>query len=74
MERACKTESDKIQATPSWERSKTYNKMWHGSIFKGMILQGNDKEEQRIQRLRNEFLRDLRVKGILINLSCKTAY
>jgi len=37
---------------PWWERSKTYGKMWHGSIFDRMILKGDDKEEQRIQRLR----------------------
>ena len=56
METTCKTESDKFQVTPWWERSKTYNKMWHGSIFKRMILHDDDKEEQRIQRLRDKFL------------------
>jgi len=41
---------------PWWERSKTYGKMWHGSLFDRMILKGEDEEEQRIQRLREGFL------------------
>ena len=41
---------------PWWERSKTYRSMWHGSIFDRMILKGEDEEEQRVQRLREDFL------------------
>lgn len=41
---------------PWWERSKTYGKMWHGSLFDRMILSGEDEEEQRVQRLRERFL------------------
>ncbi len=45
---------DKI--APWWERSKTYRKMWHGSIFDRMILKADDEEEQRVQRIRERFL------------------
>ncbi|MCK4793508.1 MAG: hypothetical protein KAV87_57800, partial [Desulfobacteraceae bacterium] len=40
-----------------WERSKTYGEMWHGSIFDRMILEADDEEEQRIQRLRDNLIR-----------------
>ena len=42
---------------PWWERSKTYRNMWHGSIFDRMILKGEDEEEQRVQRLRDNLLK-----------------
>lgn len=41
---------------PWWERSKTYGKMWRGSLFDRMILKSDDEEEQRIQRLRDKVL------------------
>ena len=45
------------RVVPWWERSKTYGKLWHGSIFNRMILKGDDEEEQRIQRLRDNLLK-----------------
>ena len=45
------------KVVPWWERSKTYGKMWHGSIFNRMILKGNDEEEQRIQRMRDNLMK-----------------
>jgi len=54
VEQMEKVEMGKI--IPWWERSKTYRKMWHGSIFDRMTLKGNDEEEQRVQRLRDRFL------------------
>jgi len=53
MERATLS---KDRIVPWWERSKSYRKMWHGSIFDRMILSGEDEEEQRVQRLREAFL------------------
>ncbi len=41
---------------PWWERSRSYGKMWRGSIFDRMILKGDDEEEQRIQTLREMLL------------------
>ncbi|MFC1931284.1 pyruvate formate lyase family protein [Chloroflexota bacterium] len=41
---------------PWWERSKSYGKMWRGSLFDRMTLQGYDEEEQRIQKLREMLL------------------
>lgn len=56
---AAKTENEiinKNKIIPWWENSKTYKKMWHGSLFDRMILAGDDEGEQRIQRLRNKAL------------------
>jgi len=38
---------------PWWERSKA---PWYGTIFRRFILQANDVEERRVQRLRKELL------------------
>jgi len=46
----------KESVTPWWERSKTYGKMWRGSLFDRMVLKGTDEEEQRIQTLRDNLL------------------
>jgi pyruvate formate-lyase/glycerol dehydratase family glycyl radical enzyme len=51
-----KVGTGKGKVVPWWERSKTYARMWRGSIFDRMILEGNDEEEQRVQRLREKFL------------------
>ena len=45
------------RVVPWWERSKTYGKLWRGSLFDRMILKGDDEEEQRIQRLRDNLLK-----------------
>ena len=42
----------KKREAPWWERSKTYGALWSGEFFERMILNGDDPEEQRIQRLR----------------------
>jgi len=56
----------KEKVVPWWERSRTYSKMWRGSIFDRMILKGDDEEEQRIQRLRERLLeRPQRKRGYL---------
>ena len=47
-----KIETEEGRVVPWWEKSKTYGKMWSGSLFDRMIIDGSDKEEQRIQRLR----------------------
>jgi formate C-acetyltransferase len=39
---------------PWWERSRTHNEMWKGTLVDRMILKGEDEEEQRIQRLRDK--------------------
>jgi hypothetical protein len=45
-------EVGKERVAPWWERSKTYRKMWRGTLFDRMLLKGDDEEEQRIQSLR----------------------
>ena len=51
-----RVETGKERIVPWWERSKTYQKMWHGALFDRMILKGDDLEEQRIQRMRQNTL------------------
>jgi len=57
VEQLEKVDLGKERVVPWWERSKTYRNMWHGSIFDRMILKGEDEEEQRIQRLRDNLLK-----------------
>jgi len=60
------TEAAEERVIPWWERSKTYRKMWRGTLFDRMILQGDDEEEQRVQRLReNAIYRPQGKRGFL---------
>ena len=56
MKQMEKVETGKERVIPWWERSKTYRRMWKGSLFERMNLQGDDEDEQRIQKLRDIIL------------------
>lgn len=43
---------DDEQVIPWWENSRTYRKLWNGSLFDRMILKDDNEEENRIQKLR----------------------